>query len=174
MFLKPKIFHRSSGSRLFALIIGIDDYPPECGLGTIKCAVRDADTIRNWLINNFNVPPSHIRDLRNKVARRKAIIQALDDLSTNLEIEQDDPILIYYAGHGSQAQAPKQWQSPSKIQMIVPWDFNQPDGPNDVVEGIPDHTLGVLLARLAERKGNNVVCQTCTPSWQPKPTSYVN
>ncbi|KAJ2921616.1 hypothetical protein H1R20_g15479, partial [Candolleomyces eurysporus] len=149
----------SSGSRLFALIIGIDDYTPETGFIKLKGAVRDADSIRNWLIKDFNVPPSHIQYLRDNAATRKAIVEALEGLSTDPKIKRDDPILIYYAGHGTQARAPKQWcwDSPN-IQMIVPWNFKQSDtdSPDRITHGIPDRTLSVLLTKLAKKKGNNI------------------
>ena len=152
--------HSPSGSRrLSALIIGIDDYKQKTGFHALKAAVRDADSIRNWLVGEFKVPASHIRDLRNKEATRKAIIEALVALSKDPNIQRDDPILIYYAGHGTEAPAPKQWRWDSpKIQMIVPWDFKHPDGPGPgVIEGIPDRTLGVLLTKLSKEKGDNIV-----------------
>jgi hypothetical protein len=143
---------------LFALIIGIDHYTEESGFDKLEGAVRDADSIRNWLIKDFKVPPSHIQDLRNSAASRKAIIRALQDLSTDPRIKRDDPILIYYAGHGTEAPAPKQWRCDSpKIQMIVPWDFKCPDDSKTIIQGIPDRTLGALLTKLAEKKGNNIV-----------------
>ncbi|KAJ2914905.1 hypothetical protein MD484_g5508, partial [Candolleomyces efflorescens] len=147
----------SSPNGLFALVIGIDDYAPETGFDKLMGAVSDADRIRSWLIKDLGVPLSQIRNLRDNAATRKVIIQALEDLSTDARIQFDDPILIYYAGHGSEAPAPKQWRWDSaRIQMIVPWDFGQSDGHTSTIQGIPDRTLGVLFAKLAERKGNNI------------------
>ncbi|KAJ2925983.1 hypothetical protein H1R20_g11114, partial [Candolleomyces eurysporus] len=146
-----------TGSRLFALIIGIDDYTQEPEFRKLNGAVHDADSIRNWLIKDFNVPSSQIRDLRDKAATRKAIIEALEGLSTDSRIQRDDPILIYYAGHGTEAPAPKRWRWDSlQIQMIVPWDFKHRDGPNRIIQGIPDRTLGALLTKIAESKGDNI------------------
>ncbi|KAJ2923933.1 hypothetical protein H1R20_g13173, partial [Candolleomyces eurysporus] len=148
----------STGSRrLFAITIGIDDYTPETGFSKLKGAVRDADRIRSWLTDDLNVPPPQIRDLRDKAATRNAIIKALEDLSTDSRIQRDDPILIYYAGHGTEAPAPKKWRWDSpQIQMIAPWDFKHRDGASRITQGIPDRTLGVLLTRLAAEKGNNI------------------
>ncbi|KAJ2921615.1 hypothetical protein H1R20_g15478, partial [Candolleomyces eurysporus] len=146
-----------TGSRLFALIIGIDDYTQEPEFRKLNGAVHDADSIRNWLIKDFNVPSSQIRDLRDKAATRKAIIEALEGLSADSRIQPDDPILIYYAGHGTEAPAPRRWRWDSlQIQMIVPWDFKHRDGPNRTVQGIPDRTLGALLTKIAESKGDNI------------------
>ncbi|KAJ2934575.1 hypothetical protein H1R20_g2531, partial [Candolleomyces eurysporus] len=158
----------SSGPRLHALIIGIDNYLEKTGLDKLQGAVADADRIRNWLIDDFNVPASQIQDLRNENATRKAIIWALRDLSTNHKIQRDDPILIYYAGYGSEALAPKRWRWASpRIQMIVPWDYKHPDGYDRVVWGIPDRTLGVLLGQIAESKGDNitVIFDSCSSDY---------
>jgi hypothetical protein len=151
-------FHSPSGSRLFALIIGIDYYTEETGFDMLKGAVRDANRIRDWLISDFKVPPSHIQDLRDKAATREAIIQALKGLSTDSKIRRGDPILIYYAGHGTEAPAPKRWRwNAPNIQMIVPWDFKHTEGPDRLIQGIPDRTLGALLTKLADEKGDNIV-----------------
>ncbi|KAJ2921621.1 hypothetical protein H1R20_g15474, partial [Candolleomyces eurysporus] len=146
-----------SRPRLFALIIGIDGYTQETGFDRLKGAVRDADRIRSWLTDDLNVPPSQIRDLRDKAATRNAIIKALEDLPTDSRIQRDDPILIYYAGHGTEAPAPKKWRWDSpQIQMLVPWDFKHREGLSCITHGIPDRTLGVLLTKLAAEKGNNI------------------
>ncbi|RXW15391.1 hypothetical protein EST38_g10463 [Candolleomyces aberdarensis] len=153
---------------MHALIIGIDDYLENTGIDKLRGAVADADRIRNWLIDDFQVSPFQIRDLRNEKATRGAIIQALVDLSINPRIQHDDPILIYYAGYGSEALAPKRWRWGSpRIQMIVPWDYKHPDGHDRVVWGIPDRTLGVLLDQMAKRKGNNitVVFDSCSSDY---------
>ncbi|KAJ2933868.1 hypothetical protein H1R20_g3229, partial [Candolleomyces eurysporus] len=145
-----------SSRPLFALIIGIDDYTEKAGLPKLKGAVADADRVRHWISTRFH--GAQIRSLRNSEAKRSAIIQALKDLSINSAIEHDDPILIFYAGHGTEGDAPKEWCWDSqKIQMIVPWDYRHSvDSGRAVVEGIPDCTLGALLRKLANKKGNNI------------------
>lgn len=145
----------ASSPNLHALIIGIDDYSfPRTGFWPLKSAVADANNFRDWVVNELGVPPSRIRDLRNEGATRQAIIKGLQDLATKATIKQGDPILIYYAGHGSEASAPAEWHwdSPNgKIQMIIPWDHKPAD-----VHGIPDRTLGQLLTDIADKKGDNI------------------
>ncbi|RXW18477.1 hypothetical protein EST38_g7375 [Candolleomyces aberdarensis] len=145
-----------SSRPLFALIIGIDDYTEKTGLPGLKGAVADADRVQRWISTRFH--GAQIQTLRNSEAKRDAIIRALKDLSTNSAIEHDDPILIFYAGHGTEGDAPKEWCWDSqKIQMIVPWDYGHSVDPgHTVVEGIPDCTLGALLRKLANEKGNNI------------------
>ncbi|KAF8752570.1 Caspase domain [Rhizoctonia solani] len=67
-------------------------------------------------------------------AKRVNIIKALRDLARpDNGINRDDPILIYYAGHGG--------EDTSKNTGVVP---------------IPDFTIGVLIHRIAQEKGNNI------------------
>ncbi|KAH6901435.1 hypothetical protein BKA70DRAFT_688362 [Coprinopsis sp. MPI-PUGE-AT-0042] len=129
--------------RLFALTIGIDKY--------LK----------------------RIRSLRNEKATRSTILHELTDLITNPYIEENDPILIYFAGHGNLACTPVEWtdwdhwaQAPEDIgfrdqesqwiQCLAPHDSRQPDGKGGIIHGIPDRTLGTIMHRIANAKGNNI------------------
>ncbi|KAJ2917516.1 hypothetical protein MD484_g2898, partial [Candolleomyces efflorescens] len=161
---------------LFSLVIGIDAYDSGAPkLSPLKRAVADSDKIKDWLLNRLGVPESNIRTLQNGAATRSAIIQALKDLSTNVKIKRDDPILIYYAGHGSEAPAPKEWNwDTDMIQMILPCDYGRKSESNRAVPAIPDRTLGVLISQIAQEKGNNItVIMDCCHSgsgtrWDPK------
>ena len=120
-------------------------------------AVPDADAVRDYLQKNLGVPSSQIRNLRDNEATRTGIIDGINTFSHNDEIEEGDPILIYYAGHGGLADTPKDWLvwNTDKIELLVPHDHSSLDG--NPIHGIPDRTLGVLLSQLAIVKGNNIV-----------------
>ena len=146
------------------MIIGIDDYTEKTELRKLKGAVADADRVQRWIRTKFN--GARIRNLRNSEAKRDSIIKELQGLSTAQEIERDDPILIFYAGHGIEGNPPKEWHSTwdsPKIQMIAPWDYGRSDSSGRAVEGIPDFTLGFLLRKIADSKGNNIVRPSCSP-----------
>ncbi|KAI0030187.1 caspase domain-containing protein [Vararia minispora EC-137] len=109
-------------SPLHALIIGIDKY--KSGLiDNLRGAVADADAIASYVRNQLKVPQAQIINLRNQDATRHAIIQALKGLRDIASIRHNDPILIYFAGHGSTAPCPSGWHSSDgRIQLIVPYD----------------------------------------------------
>jgi hypothetical protein len=109
-------------------------------------------------LNTLQVPSDHIRYLTDSAATRDAIIGALQDLQCDDRIERNKScILIFYAGHGGEKTAPPGWEAGgSKVQMILPVDYGNKLG-GDVVQGIPDRTIGRLLDDLAEKKGNNIV-----------------
>ena len=124
-------------------------------------AVPDADAMQDYLQKHLGVPSSQIRNLRNSKATRAAIIDGIKAFSLNDEIEEGDPILIYFAGHGGSADTPKDWEvgSTGKIELLIPYDDSSLEGGNPK-HGIPDRTLGALLSQLAIEKGNNIVRQT--------------
>ncbi|CAE6387289.1 unnamed protein product [Rhizoctonia solani] len=149
--------------KLFGLIIGIDNYP---ALPSLYGAVADANAMTDFLRSDLEVPREHIVDLRNEQATRTRIIQEFQALWKHTAIEPDDPILIYYAGHGGLARANKGWKErygAQKIQVIFPFDYRQEqDVPGSegteslMINCIPDRTIATLLNKLASEKGNNI------------------
>ncbi|SJL15630.1 uncharacterized protein ARMOST_19133 [Armillaria ostoyae] len=112
------------------------------GLRELHGAVADADAVYSFLSETLRVPENRIKNLRNEEATRATIEMEIMNLGGNPAIKEDDPILIYYAGHGAEANAPCGWPSANgKIQMLVPHDFN-PSGrrgkKSDDITGILD------------------------------------
>jgi hypothetical protein len=139
-------------SRLYALIIGINDY---LSLPKLSGSVDDAKAMKEFLKSHMNVPSDRIRLLLDHNASRKGIINAFKKLSEEDKIKMDDPILIYYAGHGTELTPPPDWEAGGpgrKIQAICSCDYNKED-----IHSIPDRTIGSLLDLISEKKGNNIV-----------------
>jgi Caspase domain len=150
---------KGRGSPVFALIIGINEYASP-DIYKLKGAVHDALAVKTYLEDDLGVPASQIRLLCNAEATRAAIIHEFNNLVADQRIHRGDPILIYYAGHGGEVDAPKDWAvGDHKIHMLIPHDSRTlVDG--RVVHGIPTHrTIGTLLSRAAENWGDNIVCQ---------------
>ena len=146
--------------RLFALIIGINKY--QMNHRTLRGAVPDGKAFKTYLMNRVCVPESHIISLFDRYATRTKIIEGFRKLRDNKDIEEGDPIFIFYAGHGSQKRAHPDWALEDRnVQMrevILPHDCEAvneeyPEG----VEPIPDHTIGILIDEIAAKKGNNIV-----------------
>ena len=143
---------RNKPSRIFALIIGIDAYP---SLPKLNGAVNDAKDVEGFLKSNLDVPEDRILHLHDAEATREKIINAFEQLSMENKILMDDPILIYYAGHGTLLTPPKNWEAGGprrKIQAICPYDYAQ-----GKIPAIPDRTIGGLLDLICKEKGNNIV-----------------
>ena len=126
----------------------------------LKGAAADAKKIRNYLVTTLGVHESHVILLLDEQATRKAIMGKFKELMQNLNIRRDDPILIYFAGHGAWIPAPDHLRGYSigaQIEMICPVDIGKPDENGIVIPGIPDYVIAALLDNLAEAKGNNIV-----------------
>ncbi|KAK7460550.1 hypothetical protein VKT23_009270 [Stygiomarasmius scandens] len=144
---------------LFALIIGVDNYA-DSNIPKLAGCVADANDISMFLTRDLGVQADQIINLRNEQATRTAIINNIETLGLDSRISRDDPILVYYAGHGSNIAAPREWipgvsEENAKIQMLLPHDF-VPTSKNGEGQGILDVQLSTLLTRLADIKGNNI------------------
>ncbi|EAU85638.2 hypothetical protein CC1G_06351 [Coprinopsis cinerea okayama7 len=123
----------SSGPPLFAVIIGINNYVHH-SLKKLQGAVADAEAVQEYLENDLKVARDHITFLRNQQASCLAIIDSFRRLENDTRIKRNDPILIYYAGHGGETT-----REAETIQTIFPQDYN-PDGNPQKVRPIPDRT----------------------------------
>ncbi|PVG00045.1 hypothetical protein CPB86DRAFT_702211 [Serendipita vermifera] len=150
--------------RLFALLIGINEYASP-NVRNLYGAVSDAKAIQEYLEVTLGVPTEQISCLHNSQATRAAIIQKLTELQMDPRIQRGDPILVYYAGHGGETDAPIGWETNDPmVQMLIPYDFSAEidvvntkiSGGGNVVYAIPDRTIGTLLERVAFEKGDNL------------------
>ncbi len=79
----------------WAVIIGIDKYKYSKQL---NYAVKDAEAVKDILINKFDYPEENIRYLTDEKATLSEIKLALDDISTTAG--ENDRVLVFYSGHG--------------------------------------------------------------------------
>jgi hypothetical protein len=151
-------------SRLFGLIVGIDQYKSD-DIRDLRGCKADAQSMVDLLSRKIHIWSSHFLCLANEKATRSAIIGGFQHhLIENSNIERGDVILIFYAGHGSRAAAPKGWVADgSKVETICPYDEWTLDCYKKEIFGIPDRTIGGLLRKLCSFKGDNIVRMTCRP-----------
>ncbi|KIM23672.1 hypothetical protein M408DRAFT_250848 [Serendipita vermifera MAFF 305830] len=139
---------------LRALLIGIDQYAAK-EIPKLDGAVADAKAIESYLKEYLAVPDSQIKTLYDSQATRQTIIQSIEDLAFKEKaVEQNNPFLIYYAGHGAEGKRPTQGLD-QIIQMIIPHDFKQPLD-DYTVQGILDYEFNELLEQLANVQGDNI------------------
>jgi hypothetical protein len=148
-------------TRIFALVIGINRYPGLPSESQLKGAVPDADAVVRYLKDTFTNP--NITYLCDAAATREGIINAFRYLRDNTNIQRDDAIFIYYAGHGARIEKPPEWDRwvshESHIELLCPSDMR--DGPKEsLICGIPDRTVAVLLNELSAKHGDNIVSYT--------------
>lgn len=97
--LMPKVAPGSvpiSGEH-WALIVGIDKYRDR-EIPALGTAVKDAEAVRDLLIERYGFKADRVRTLLNEQATRVAIEGALYRLGQ--QAGPNDSVFIYYAGHG--------------------------------------------------------------------------
>ena len=138
--------------RLFALVIGIDDYYDE-KIRNLRGCVNDSENFCTFLTESLHANPLHIKHLRDSEATREGILSAFEEhFINNTEIQRNDAIVFYFAGHGSFEIPQGEHLAGSKMESICPHD-DRTRG----VRGIPDRTIASLMHRVAVPKGNNIV-----------------
>jgi hypothetical protein len=99
-----KIYRRASSAptavngEKWAVVIGISDYKAE-GLN-LRYADRDAESIRDFLIQKGGFRPDHVQFLSDQHATYQGIRTALFNFLA--ATQPDDMVLIFLAGHGVQ------------------------------------------------------------------------
>ncbi|KAF9241589.1 hypothetical protein BU15DRAFT_87172 [Melanogaster broomeanus] len=144
-------------SRVFALLIGIDDYKSG-RIWNLEACADDVRRMKQWLIQDLHVPSSNIALLLNSEATRRRIEDTfMSHLVNNPAISQGDALIIYFAGHGSSMSAPRDWceGNPRHVQVLCPYDHDT-KGPEGRVAGISDRSLYAMLGELSAVKGDNI------------------
>ena len=146
-------------TRVFAVIVGIDDYKSG-HIWNLHSCVKDAKRIKRWLIDGMNVPKDQIRVLLDSQATQQKIEDSImEHLVNNSAIEKNDAIIIYFAGHGSSLVAPPDWyqeaDNMTEVQVICPYDHDT-NTTQGRVAGISERSLHALIDDLSSTKGNNV------------------
>jgi len=102
------------------LLIGINDYP---SVPKLKGAVPDVNAMYNFLVGTLGVQEERVQVLRDADATHQRIISSIRTLASDDTINKGDPILIFYAGHGSTLPKPEKWSANSaEIQCLVAYD----------------------------------------------------
>ncbi|KAJ7697995.1 hypothetical protein B0H17DRAFT_927849 [Mycena rosella] len=137
------------GQRIFALLIGINQYQSE-NVGNLQGCVRDAESMRDVLLEHS--PNAQISLLTDGSATRMEILKAFKQhLFENPLITKTDAIIVYFAGKGQRLPGPA--GTPGRdVDILLPQDYS------DETHGISDSTLHTLLCDLAKEKGPNIVC----------------
>ncbi|KAG6819155.1 hypothetical protein H0H93_014815, partial [Arthromyces matolae] len=144
---------------VFAVLIGINNYK-DPQVPNLHAAIKDVYAIEDLLVERFSASRSRIIKLLNEEATREGILKAFQDLADNEDIGLLDPILIYYAGHGSKLalsrQTPFPISSSGRGHMLLPHDFKLEGSQSALGQGISDVGLSDYLAKIAASKSNNI------------------
>jgi hypothetical protein len=150
------------GSRKWALLIGINEYPMLPRDRWLNGCVNDINAIEHVLSSElFGFPQAHILKLTNQGATRDGILRAFrEHLVENFNIQSGDVVVVYYSGHGSFVKDMHGDEEDGLDETIVPYDSGR-GGPEDVRD-ITDDEIASFLEDLTERTQNvNLFFDSC-------------
>ncbi|MFS0519398.1 caspase domain-containing protein [Nostoc sp. UIC 10607] len=144
---------------LYALLVGIDEY---VNVRSLQGCVNDTLEIQQYLEGRVNTDgyQLHLRTLLNKDATRQAVI---DGFRQHLcQAESEDIAFFYYAGHGSQEEAPQEFWTiePDRLnETLVCYDSRSPE-----VWDLADKEIALLIAEVAQKKPHITIIMDCCHS----------
>ena len=145
---------------IYALLVGIDAYTYP--VSPLQGCVNDIKAIAEYLQGRVDRDgyQLHLRTLLDGDATRQGII---DGFRQHLaQAQSEDIALFYYAGHGSQEQAPPEfWDiEPDRLnENIVCYDSRTPGGWN-----LADKELGKLITEVSQNNPHLVIIMDCCHS----------
>ncbi|MFZ6646608.1 polysaccharide deacetylase family protein [Undibacterium sp. TJN25] len=99
----------------WAVVIGINDYAK---WPKLQYAVQDAKAIRDTLVNRFGFASDKVLTLTNGEATRNNIMALFHDKLAHSQLQKDDRVFVFFAGHG----ATRQLSSGRNLGYIIPVD----------------------------------------------------
>jgi hypothetical protein len=148
-------------NKIYALLVGINDYAPE--VGKLTGCLNDVDHFNDYLTRNFNKDGLAIEVLRDSDATRDNIIKGF---RTHLGRATDkDTAVFLYCGHGARWAAADEFKGvypDGKEEGLVCYDSRRQGGnyPFDLA----DKELAVLLAEVAKNDPHLAVILDCCHS----------
>lgn len=135
----------------WAVVVGISNFKdPTLNL---KYAAKDAVDFRNYLVNEANFKPDHVKLLLDGEATRDNIVATLGERWLRRLANSDDLVVVYMSSHGS---APK--QEASNHNFIVPYEGNLE---NIMFTGIPMQWLTAGLKELVHCDRVAILLDVC-------------
>lgn len=130
--------------RIFALLVGINDYSPN--VGKLTGCLNDVDHFQAYLTDNFDRTRLHIEVLKDADATRPNIIE---QFRSHLgRANADDVVVFQYCGHGARCKSAKEFEEffpDGKDEGLVCYDSRGGAGFD-----LADKELAALLAELAK------------------------
>ena len=120
---RPSIFgeEKDRACQKFALLVGINAYPPPDGLGG---CVNDVVNMRQKLQAEFNVPAGNIKTLTDANATKANILGELAIFVDKLRQHHGSAGLFHFSGHGTQTIDKDPLDEPDFLdEVIVPVDL---------------------------------------------------
>ena len=144
--------------KLYALLVGINDYAPE--VGKLAGCLNDVDHFHAYLSGSFDKANLAVEVLKDSDATRDNIIKQFRNHLG--KAKADDVAVFQYCGHGARwaaAKAFREFYPDGKDEGLVCIDSRRPGGFD-----LADKELAVLLAEVAKNNPHLAVILDCCHS----------
>jgi len=108
----------------WAVVIGVDEYAK---WPRLQYATRDADAVRQILLEKFGFAPDHVLSLKNQEATRSNILAYFNSKLSALQ--RDDRVFVFFAGHG----ATRKLSSGRDLGYIIPFESDPQNFSSDAI-----------------------------------------
>jgi pimeloyl-ACP methyl ester carboxylesterase len=145
-------------TKVYALLVGINDYPPE--VGRLAGCLNDVDNFHGYLRDNFDQAGLAVEILKDSEATRDNIIKQFRGHLGRAG--QGDVALFHYCGHGarwSSAKPFREFYPDGKDEGLVCIDSRRPGGFD-----LADKELAILIAEVARSNSHVAVMLDCCHS----------
>ncbi|KAK0194566.1 peptidase C14, caspase domain-containing protein, partial [Armillaria mellea] len=157
---------------IWAVLVGIDAYLSY----PLHGCVADALAMEQYLVDDLLVPRERIQRLLgpardgdtstdvSSIPSRASIISLLLSLTTNPSIKHGDPIIIFFAGHGSRYPLSdddndndEDDECPFRfVKALCPMDRHAPNKSSVIIPDITDRELNAILKQISYAKGSQI------------------
>ncbi|GAB3019077.1 caspase family protein [Spirosoma pulveris] len=144
--------------KLFALLIGIDEYSPNSVLPIreLNACLNDVSSVQRFLLENYSdMVPDHsqILTLTNEHATRDGVINGFRSHLT--QASKGDVALLYYSGHGSYGITAPEFQAGTTDKQEQTWVLYDSREPGQF--DLADKEIALLLEEVSLNKPHVVV-----------------
>ena len=145
-------------ARVYALLVGINDYPPE--VGKLAGCLNDVDHFHAYLSDSFDKADLAVEVLKDGEATRGNIIEQFRGHLA--KAREGDVALFQYCGHGARwasAKAFKEFYPDGKDEGLVCIDSRRAGGFD-----LADKELAILISEVAKNNSHVAVMLDCCHS----------
>lgn len=135
----------------WALIIGISKF--QRSEYNLKYAAKDATDFRNFLVNDANFAPDHVKLITDEQATQRAIMSAFGDQWLPRVTRPGDLVVIYISTHGTPSS-----RDQGKQNYLVAYDTDRDDL---FATGIPMDLLNDRIKKSVKTDRALIVMDTC-------------
>lgn len=145
-------------SKLYALLVGINEYHPRSGVSSLAGCVNDMRSVKKFIKKQYAELEPDCEELTNAQATRANIITAFRSQLVD-KATAGDTVLFFYAGHGSYTQSASSFKKFDPLlqdETLVCYD-SRLSGKYDLT----DKEIAVLLSEIEEGVHIAVIADSC-------------